>query len=176
MELDGVYDRQPEERRSDEVAVRQAVAREFLRTHDDDYDFLVIVTRFPFSFGSDDESLGVRARYYGFKNDVQVIGVPIFDDSAAWGSASRMQGYIDMGPFASLVTDPLDRRFDATLSTLAHEVGHRWLSHARFRADDGSLSDALLGIDRSHWSFLLQSSNSVMYGNEWRDNGDGTFT
>src|SRR6185436_18108793 len=33
-----------------------------------------------------------------------------------------------------------------------------------------------LGRDGAHWSFLLNSSNSVMYGNDWRANDDGTFT
>ncbi|MDH4231752.1 MAG: hypothetical protein OEW04_06950, partial [Nitrospirota bacterium] len=28
----------------------------------------------------------------------------------------------------------------------------------------------------SHWSFLLSTDASLMYGNTWRDNGDGTFT
>ena len=28
----------------------------------------------------------------------------------------------------------------------------------------------------AHWSFLLDSEGSVLYGNDWQDNGDGTFT
>ncbi len=37
-------------------------------------------------------------------------------------------------------------------------------------------STALLGKDGTHWSFLLNSYASVLYGNDWTDNGNGTFT
>ncbi len=177
MEFGGVYDRQPEANQAYEQQVRQAVAREFLRTHTDDYDFIVVFTRFGYSLGSDSEGAQVGGRYYGVKNDVEGIGVAPFDASAEFGSASgRLQGFIDMGVLSRLGTDPTDPRFEQTLSVLAHEFMHRWGSHVRFRAADGSLSPALLGRDGSHWNFLLNTHNSVHYGHEWRDNGDGTFT
>ncbi|MBI4697887.1 MAG: hypothetical protein HY758_02980 [Nitrospirae bacterium] len=37
-------------------------------------------------------------------------------------------------------------------------------------------STALLGKDNRHWSYLLDSDASVLYGNDWQDNKDGTFT
>ena len=40
----------------------------------------------------------------------------------------------------------------------------------------GNNSTAILGKDGSHWSFLLDSNASLMYGNDWRVNSDGTFT
>ena len=175
MELDGVYDRLPGSP-EDEQAIRKAVAREYLRTHTDDYDFLVTFTQFPFSLGVDTLGAGVGGRYYGIKNDVQGIGLPAFDHTGDWGSTGQLQGYIDMGTIGRLASQPSDPRFEQTLSTLAHEMGHRWLSHARFRDTDGSNSSALLGREGVHWSFLLNSANSVLYGNDWRDNGDGTVT
>ncbi|MBI4697893.1 MAG: hypothetical protein HY758_03010 [Nitrospirae bacterium] len=45
----------------------------------------------------------------------------------------------------------------------------------RFK-DSGSDSTALLGKDGSHWSYLLDSDASVLLGNDWQDNKDGTFT
>lgn len=175
MEFNGIYDHQPPVNRRAEEAVREAIAKEFFRTHDD-YDFLVTFTRFDYFLGSDSEGAQVGGRYYRIKNDVQGIGQDLFDLSSQFGSKGRLQGYIDMGVLSRLATDPIDPNFEQTLSILSHELGHRWLSHARFKETDGTLSLALLGRDAAHWNFLLQSHNSVMYGNDWKDNGDGTFT
>ncbi len=176
MELSGGYDRQPEASRAYEENIRKAVARELLRQHQDDYDFIVSFTGFPFNLGSDEEGTRVGGRYYAIKNDVQGIGQAEFDRSAEWGSAGRLQGYIDMGALGSLVTDPSDPGFETTLSTLSHEVAHRWSAHLRFQNADGTPNSSLLGAQGAHWSFFLQSHNSVLYGNDWRDNGNGSFT
>jgi subtilase family serine protease/Tol biopolymer transport system component len=176
MAFGGVYDRQPEANLAHELAVRQAIAREFFQTHTDDYDFLVVFSQFDYQLGNDPEGLEVGGRYYGVKNDVAGIGVDLFDRSPDFGSNGRLQGYIDMGPLARLETDPTSPAFERTLSTLAHEVAHRWAAHVRFLDASGSPSTALLGRDLAHWSSRLNSHNSVLYGNEWRDNGDGTFT
>jgi subtilase family serine protease/flagellar hook assembly protein FlgD/fibronectin type 3 domain-containing protein len=176
MEVGGIYDRQPEPNRAYEIAIREAIAKEFLRTHADDSDFLVTFTGFPYALGDDTEGAQVGGRYYALKNDIQGIGQELFDSSASFGSNGRLQGYIDMGALSRLVTDPTDPNFEHTLSILAHEFLHRWAAHIRFRDADGSLSAALLGREGAHWNFLLQSHNSVLYGNDWRDNRDGTFT
>jgi hypothetical protein len=56
-----------------------------------------------------------------------------------------------------------------------HELGHQWLSFARF--DDGIVkSQELLGRQRAHWSYFVDTPNSPMEGNAWVDNKDGTFT
>jgi len=52
---------------------------------------------------------------------------------------------------------------------------HRWGAYAHFRKTGGTTSTALLGKDGSHWSYLLDTQGSFMYGNGWKDNG-GTFT
>lgn len=156
---------------------RQVIAREFLRTHKDEYDFLVIFSNFDYDLGkAEAANARVNGFYHPVKNDVQGIGEEIFDNSSLYGSAGRLQGTIDMGNLADQVSDPLDGDFDVTLSTLVHEVLHRWAAHVRFKDDSGNLSGALLGESGSHWSYLLDSDGSVEYGSRWRDNGDGTFT
>jgi subtilase family serine protease len=154
------------------VEPRQIIAREFFRTHRDDYDFLVIFTSFPFQMPAGEAA----AFYAGVRNDTQGLGLPLFDYSADYGSAARLQGTIDMGELASHVADPLNPRFDETLGLLNHELLHRWGAHLKFRTAGGSVSDALLGRDGDHWSYLLDTRGSVLYGSRWRDNGDGTFT
>ncbi len=148
---------------------RALIARELYAHHPDQYDFLVAFSTFEFDTGD------AVAFHLGVRNDVQGIGLPQFDDSDLYGSAGRLQGFIDMAALRRYVTDPLAPGFEDTLAIAVHEILHQWGAYVRFRRPDGSLSDALLGRDGSHWSYLLDSDASVLYGNDWHDRGDGTF-
>lgn len=152
------------------VEPRTAVAKEFFRLHPDTYDFLVVFTTFEFS------TPGARAFYHGVRNEVRGIGLPLFDNASRYGSQGRLQGMVDMAALSRWETDPVRPLFEDTLSVIAHEIMHRWGAHVRFRDESGQVSKALLGQLDSHWSFGLDSGASVLYGNSWRDNGDGTFT
>lgn len=154
------------------AAPRQAIAKEFFRLHKDEYDFLVIFTNFDFNM-LDADTLGF---YTGVKNNITGIGQEIFDNSALYGSAGRLQGTIDMGNLAGKVSNPLVAGFETTLNVLSHEMQHRWAAYVKFKNADGTISTALLGKDGAHWSFKLDSKASLMYGNQWQDNGNGTFT
>ncbi len=155
---------------------RKVLAREFYRTHGDDYDFLVIFTNFDFDL----PEAGAAAYFTPVQNQVQGIGLNMFDDSAGYSadglSLDRLQGTIDMANLSGYVTDPTDPGFETTLKILAHELSHRWGAYVHFMDEQGQESDALLGIADAHWSFLLDSEGSTLYGNNWQDNGDGTFT
>ena len=169
MELTGNYDRN---RADNEVNVepRTVVAKEFFRTHQDRYDFLVIFTTFEFETGD------ALATHLGVQNQVKGIGMPIFDNTAFFGSKGKLQGYIDMAALNRYVTNPFDAGFDTVLQVFAHEFMHQWGSKVKYRNGAGELSGAMLGKDDSHWSFLLNSGASVQNGNQWRDNANGTFT
>jgi len=52
------------------------------------------------------------------------------------------------------------------IPTLSHEFLHRWGAGARFKNADGTLNAGLLGRDGSHWSYLLDTNGSVLYGND----------
>src|SRR6185436_12936955 len=169
LRLSGSYDRNLPGGGSN-LEPRALLAQEFYGHHLDSYDFLVAFTTFPVVLEE------ARGLHWGVRNDVQGIGLPQFDNSDLFGSDGRLQGFIDMGQLAGHASDPFDPNFERTLTILTHEILHQWAAHVRFRKPDGSLSDALLGRDNSHWSFLLDSDASVLYGNEWRNNGDGTFT
>lgn len=149
---------------------RMAVAQEFFGEHPDEYDFLVVFTSFDFDLA------GARAVYWGLKNDTLGLGQPEFDNSDLFGSAGRLQGYIDMSALSETVLEPSDPRFEEVLAALGHEILHRWGARVRFRESNGSLSSALLGRDGSHWNALLDSQASLLYGADWRDNSNGTFT
>jgi hypothetical protein len=171
MEVTGNYDADNPDGTVN-VVPRQAIAQEFFKTHKDEYDFLVIFTNFDFALGTRD----TKAFYTEIKNDVTGIGQDTFDYSSLYGSNGKLQGTIDMGNLTSVVSNPVDPQFEETLSIYSHEMMHRWAAHAKFKDTDGSISSALLGLDNDHWSFLLDTGGSVMYGNTWQDNKNGTFT
>ncbi|MBE0502354.1 MAG: hypothetical protein IBX47_13045, partial [Desulfuromonadales bacterium] len=151
---------------------REQIAREFFKTHKDEYDFIVIFTNFNFPMRP-----GTAAFYGSVRNDTEGIGEKIFDRSSVYGSNGRLQGTIDMGNLANHGSDPLETfHYSDTLNILNHEIAHRWGARISYRLPDGSDSDALLGMGGAHWSYLLNTGGSLMYGNNWQDNGDGTFT
>ncbi|MEW6215865.1 MAG: hypothetical protein AB1478_11805, partial [Nitrospirota bacterium] len=171
MEVTGNYDAKNPDG-SINAEPRQVIAKEFFKTHKDEYDFLVIFSNFDFQM-PDAEA---RAFYLGVKNDIQGIGQQLFDNSALFGSNGKLQGTIDIGNISNIVTNPLDPEFEDTLSTLGHEQMHRWGAYVKFKDSNGNVSTVLLGKELSHWSFLLNSYGSVLYGNQWQDNSNGTFT
>ncbi|MDD2893354.1 MAG: CARDB domain-containing protein, partial [Halothiobacillaceae bacterium] len=152
------------------VEPRAVIAREFYRTHPDNYDFLVVFSSFEFDTGE------ATAFHWGVQNKVQGIGLPQFDNSALFGSKGKLQGYIDMAALTRYQTEPTNPDFEWPLGVLAHEMLHQWGSFVKFKQADGTLSNALLGRQDAHWSYLLDSSASVEYGAKWRDNGNGTYT
>jgi hypothetical protein len=152
---------------------RQEIAKEFFKNHPDEYDFFIIFTNFDFSM----PDASAKAFYLEVKNDVQGIGKSIFDNTSFFGSNGKLQGNIDMGNISTLITNPADPEFEETINNLAHEQMHRWAANVKFNYPGvTSGSTALLGKDNNHWSFLLDTDASVLYGNDWQDNGDGTFT
>lgn len=151
---------------------RQEIAKEFYKNHADSYDFLVIFSNFDFTMPEP----AAKAFYLEVKNDTQGIGKLLLDNSVSFGSQGKLQGIIDMGNIGTKISDPVNPGFENTIFLLAHESLHRWGASVRFKEADGSLSAALLGKDGTHWSFLLNTYSSLLYGNEWHDNGDGTFT
>lgn len=171
MEVTGNYDANNADGTTNSAA-RALIAQEFYKTHKDEYDFLMIVSNFDFKMPEAE----TRAFYMGVKNDTRGIGSELFDNTSFFGSGGRLQGTIDMGNLASIASDPYSPDFENTFYIVNHELMHRWGAGVKFKAADGSSSSALLGKDGSHWSFLLDSQRSVLYGNSWQDNGDGTFT
>lgn len=150
---------------------RQAIAKEYFKTHED-LDFLVILSTFDYAL----PDTNAQGFYLGVKNDIQGIGQSLFDNTAAYGSAGKLQGTIDLGNVTELTLSPYGTILDEKVRTLNHELQHRFGAFVHFKNPDGSLNAALLGKDDTHWSYLLDTQGSIMYGNGWKDNGDGTFT
>jgi hypothetical protein len=148
-----------------------SMANVFYRSHRDAFDQLVIWT---------DTSV-VSGNAFAFEatvaNEIQGIGVDIFDISREFGSAGRLRSYTLMDRLAKYPDDPTTRFLgeNNTLSVLGQEVGHRWLAYLNFRDHLGQRSEELLGRDQAHWSFFMDSDASVMEGNDIEALGGGSF-
>jgi len=71
---------------------------------------------------------------------------------------------------------PFKTTFRSIHGILGQEVGHRWGAFLTMAdPDTRNRSQELLGRDRSHWSYWLNSGGSPMEGNRWIDEGDGNF-
>ncbi|MCB1037401.1 MAG: hypothetical protein KDD47_26455, partial [Acidobacteria bacterium] len=167
LELSGNYDRSVGG--ASNLAAREAVGQEFYAHHEDQFDALVVFTTFEFDTGE------AQAFRIGVQNGVEGIGLPIFDRSTDLGSAGRLRGLVDMAALSRYETNPLAAGFDFTLGILAHELMHEWCCFVDVRNPDGSFGHDLIGREGSHWSYLLDSGASLMYGADWQDEGDGTF-
>jgi len=162
FELSGDYGR-------DVPAARAEVAQRYLARYQDQHDLLLVFSAFEFDTGEAAAFASV------IKNDVHGLGIPLFDSSATFGSASgRLQNYIDMAALSRWEFNPASAGYATTLSVAAHEVMHRWVAHPQYLRD-GQPSSDLLGSGNSHWSFFLDTDASIMYGADWRLAPDGTF-
>jgi hypothetical protein len=170
MEATGNYDAKNADGSINDLP-RRMIATEYFKAHGD-IDFLVLLTTFDFTL----PEAGAQGFYLGVKNDVQGINQAIFDNSSLFGSLGRLQGTIDMGNVTALAAAPYGPKLDQTVTTLNHELMHRFGAYVRFKNPNGTLNTALLGRDSAHWSYLLDTQGSIMYGNGWKENGNGTFT
>ena len=156
------------------------LTRAFYEAYGDDFDTLYLWTDFDF-----DNGLGV-ARAFNVRNDIEGIGLKLFDRGSVYGSPSRLATILAMGDIAQdWPSNPQAHMvgLNSAISIVCHEQGHRWLSYVRFNSPDHDVKDDLLGRDRSHWSFLVDTRttpegnfSSLMEGNAWREDSNGTFT
>jgi hypothetical protein len=147
-----------------------AVARRFYQEHPDLYDQLLIWT---------DTSLTTDAFAFEttVKNEIRGLGIDVYDNAAAFGSPGRLRSLVMMDALSKYPADPQQTFLgeNDTVSLIGQEVGHRWLAFLHFRDASGASSDALLGRDKAHWSFFMDSDASVMEGNDIEDLGGGNF-
>ncbi|QSQ15625.1 CARDB domain-containing protein [Myxococcus landrumensis] len=151
------------------IAPRVRVAKTFYLTHEDAYDFLVVLPTFNVDLGQDVAGLHTPVR-----NDVQGVGLPVFNRAGEFGSAGQLKAYIDL---RALSPDAQGTTVDAATALLVHEVAHQWTGHVRYRlAGESQLRSDLLGRDAAHWSFFFDSDASVLYGSDWGPDSPGTFS
>ncbi len=147
-----------------------SVARRFYQTHRDDFDQLVVWS-----------DTRVVSDAFAFEttvsNAIRGLGLDMFDASRDFGSGGNLASMVVMDRIGKYPDDPDVRVLgeSSSLAVLAHETGHRWLARLMFRDEHGQPSDALLGRQRAHWSFFVDSDASVMEGNDIEDLRGGAF-
>jgi hypothetical protein len=147
-----------------------AMARKFYQSHNDDFDQLVMFTNIRTT------QAGTFAFEFTVANEVQGIGVDIYDSSRNFGSLGRLRSVVNMDRISSYPEDPAQPFLgeNNALSLLGQECGHRWLAILEFK-DGATNSRELLGRDEAHWSFFFDSDASHMEGNDIEDRGGGVF-
>src|SRR6185369_2078728 len=85
-------------------------ANRFYQNHGDKYDFLNMV-RIAGAIGN--------RNHFGVKNTVTGIGISVFDNTATYGSAGRLQGITNF---------PISSFFDGGDQGFEHETGHQWIN------------------------------------------------
>ena len=159
------------ERFSDEAELDTAqAARRFYATHPDRFDQLVFWT-----------DTTVVSDAFAFEstvsNAIRGLGVESFNQSADFGSAGALESVMVMDRVSKYGDDPNAKILNegTALAVIAHETAHRWLTQMLFGDGRGGTSDALLGRQRAHWSFFMDTDASVMEGNDIEDLGGGSF-
>lgn len=149
-----------------------AVARSFYASFGDDYQQLIVYTNRNYI----PRSQGAFAYEVTVRNGITGMGTGVFDDGAAYGSRASLESMVLMDSINKYSANPSDRvlREETSLSVLAHEVGHRWLATAKYK-DGATVSEELLGRQKAHWSFFMNSSGSHDEGNQIEDLGGGAF-
>jgi hypothetical protein len=130
----------------EEAALRRRAIRRLYESFSDRYDMVNVVLALP--------RRTENRTHFNVKNQVSGIGLPIFDNSAFYGSAGRLMGVNQF---------PLDSNFDLTEGAV-HEIGHQWIN---------SLDQPLLATGVPHWP-PSDMANGVM-GYSLAGGQGGTF-
>jgi uncharacterized protein (TIGR03437 family) len=148
------------------------VAQRFYETHGDSYDYLVIFNSLGISAD------GAIAFQMPIRVTAQGYGLPRYDVGGIFGSRRRLQSIVNMGPLFQYPDDPAQvTNFrpgagESTLTILAHEAGHQYLSFVSVPDPANPFGRPMLGRQQAHWSFFFNSDASILEGNRIEDQGE----
>jgi hypothetical protein len=144
----------------------------FIQAFGDHYDQIAIFLSF-----NDQASPNSLAYQLPARNDTRGLGIPVYDNTALFGSTGKMQGVLNMKRIGLYGRDAADDPDNGLYAVWAQEAAHRWLVYFRLRrATDSANSEALLGRMYAHWKNNVQADGSIMDGYSWVANDDGTFS
>ena len=146
-----------------------AVATKFAASRPDIYDQIVVWANQPVVFDAFAYEITIG-------NAIQGIGQSLYATPSDFES-DALESLVVMG-WLGKYSEDLSEKVNGegtTMSLLGHETGHRWLAFMEFSDHNRARSEALLGRQRAHWSFFVDSDASVMEGNDIEDLGGGRF-
>jgi uncharacterized protein (TIGR03437 family) len=148
------------------------VAQRFYQTHEDAYDYLVVYNNssIPAMSGALAYESTVRSSGSGW-------GVAPSDNGTQYGSPSRLQSVLNMGPLTQYPLDPnvfvaaRGLSNDTPLTILGHETGHLFMAYASIPDPADPTLHPMLGFGGVHWSFVFNSEASLDEGEQITDRG-----
>gem|GEM_PF-1621179 len=149
-----------------------ALIQRFYQNFSDDFFQIIFFTNFV-------QTMSGFANELNIKNDVQGIGLSIFDNSSLWGSNGILESRCNMNRLAAWPTDPTLRFFGSEnnfLTIMGQEAGHRWGAFINFRDSTGSVSNLILGRANAHWSYFVDVDHSSLEGGNWEPLSGSIFT
>jgi uncharacterized protein (TIGR03437 family) len=149
------------------------VAQRFYEQFEDAYDYLVVYNRVGLQ-----PSPGALAAETTVRSHRMGIGDTPVEVGALYGSTSRLQSMLNMGPLSQYPADPYGKvggrgqiTGDTSMSILGHETGHLFLALASIRDPADPAARPMLGAQNAHWSFNFNSEASLLEGNRINDRG-----
>ena len=149
-----------------------SMMQRFYQSFPDDFSEAAFFTNFA-------QTMGGFANHQLIINSVQGIGLPIFDNSAIFGSNSILVGRSNMNQLAVWPSNPESRFFfdgNNFLTIMAQESGHRWGAFLNFLNTNGDVSNLILGRSDAHWSYYMDVDHSSMEGGNWENVSGNMFT
>jgi hypothetical protein len=101
------------------------ITQQFYENLEDDFDFINLVFALP--------SFPQNRSHFAVQNNVEGIGLRLFNNAAVYGSNGRLQG---------ITLFPIDSFFDLADTAAIHELGHQWINF---------LTLPILASGRPHW-------------------------
>ncbi|MBI3317295.1 MAG: hypothetical protein HYZ85_04755, partial [Candidatus Omnitrophica bacterium] len=171
------------------VGIGLELSKKLLSSFQDQYDFLIFAPSLSaakrLSLAAEDStSDNYNGSFYlGAFNDVNGLGQELVDfrDEFGSGSAGELEGIVFLDAGLSSGDDFRFASSDFTQernrllwqNVLTQELSHRYGSF--LTSEDGNPL-GILGRGLAHWGVFFDADFSPMDGNDWIDNGDGSFT
>lgn len=154
------------------------IVNAFYATHNDDYDQVAIHVASSFPGNVDPEGGGFAffSLVAGFAG-----GINRFQGNPSESSGfTRLTGFCNMNDLPAWPANPTADFFGGVASyveIMGQEMGHAW---GAFVQPSPATGADIIGRQNAHWSFFLHhpgvNNASPLEGNQWEDEGGGTFT
>ncbi len=149
-----------------------ALMQKFYETFPDSFFQIIFFTNFT-------QTMGGFANERNISNDVQGIGLGIFDNSSLYGSQGILESRCNMNQLSVWPLDPAARFTGSQnnfLTIMGQEAGHRWGAFMNFNDSTGTASNMILGRADAHWSYYVDVDHSCLEGGNWQHVSGTLFT
>ena len=156
------------------VTATLPIVQRFYASHGDDYDYVCVFVSTAFA-GDPTPEVGF-AFESNVMNNVSGIGLPPFDLGRRFAPhVTRLRSIINMNDLGEYCHDPSESIPAFLGSWSGLDVMGQEMLHS-FGAFVNADNIEILGRGSAHWNFFFETYGSVLEGNGWHANPDGSFT